>query len=961
MKQRTTPKRRLLALNLALVLLCSLILPVSAGAAGSNIVIGKGSGTVDHSGPGWVYDASERTLTLDNYQGGYIDVTTGGNLTIYANGNVVIDNESTYHSAIQLWSDDSLDLVVNGTLTINSKSANGIVANGDVTVRSNSLVWTGPDGKSYYDGKGSNLMTINVRGYGIVGADVNVDVNGEVKGTSGAVRSSGSVRFGSQDGTSALNATLTAAQNRAAVVYNRNGTASVGEHMGSDFAYYGNTPYQLTLYPKSYTTTLNGDGGTCNGQGTVTVSQAYPAHVKLGDYAFTKPGYTLTGFSLNGQTVATNYEFIPSGDTTVTAQWTLASKNDVSDKITFAQAQDTAVYAGPVALNTFVSEASIADITPAAAFTYTLTKDGGSAQTVALTDTVSDAGTYTITACYEDEENLGTVSHTFTITPAPLTASATVAEKTYDGTTDATAAVSFAGLANGESLTAGTDYTVSAAFADANAGASKSVTVSVELLSTAATANYTLTNGQIAATGTIAKAAAKTVPGQTVYVNYQDTARKSAAVSGFVPDTNDYYVFEAVDDNALLGEAFAVDADGQVTFALKDGLTEEDTGKQASAVIRIGSVNYEDSYADLDVNVVYEYVPVVEVEDLTATYTGSPISGSLLQGTAVYDGKEVPGTWSFKEGQALTNVADSGVKIAVFTPDDLDTYSLVETLVNVTIVEREDPRPSGGGSSSGGSSYSISVDSGSHGSLTVSPRNASKGDKVTITVKPDDGYVLKELTATASNGDELELTKRADGRYTFTMPIGSVKVEATWTIGTPTVAGFSDVPSDAYYADAVAWAAEEGITGGITATTFGPNNGCTRGQVVTFLWRAAGSPVVNMVNPFTDVSEDAYNYQAILWAYASGITGGMTETTFAPNATCTRAQIVTFLHRAQGSPAASSSVSFTDVPADAYYADAVAWAAEEGITGGVTATTFAPNATCTRAQVVTFLYRDMAE
>ena len=291
MKQRTTPKRRLLALNLALVLLCSLILPVSAGAAGSNIVIGKGSGTVDHSGPGWVYDASERTLTLDNYQGGYIDVTTGGNLTIYANGNVVIDNESTYHSAIQLWSDDSLDLVVNGTLTINSKSANGIVANGDVTVRSNSLVWTGPDGKTYYDGKGSSLLTINAGRYGIRGNDVSMDVNGEVKGTSGAVRSNGSVRFGSQDGTSALNATLTAAQNAAAVVYNRNGTASVGEHMDSDFAYYGNTPYQLTLYPKTYTTTLNGDGGTCNGQGTVTVAQAYPTHVKLGDYAVTEAGF----------------------------------------------------------------------------------------------------------------------------------------------------------------------------------------------------------------------------------------------------------------------------------------------------------------------------------------------------------------------------------------------------------------------------------------------------------------------------------------------------------------------------------------------------------------------------------------------------------------------------------------------------------------------------------------------
>lgn len=344
MKQRTTPKRRLLALNLALVLLCSLILPVSAGAAGSNIVIGPGYETVDDSGPGWVYDASERTLTLDNYQGGYIDVTTCGNLTIYANGNVVINNESTYRSAIQLrGGKDSLDLVVNGTLTINSKSTNGIVANGDVTVRSNSLVWTGPDGKTYYDGKGSSLLTINAGRYGIKGNDVSMDVNGEVKGTSGAVQSSGSVRFGSQDGTSALNATLTAAPNQAAVVYNRDGTASLGEHMGSKFEYYANTPYQLTLYPKTYTTTLNGDGGTCNGQGTVTVAQAYPAHVKLGDYAFTKPGYTLTGFSLNGQTVAANYEFIPSGDTTVTAQWTLVDKNDVSDKITFAQTQDTAV------------------------------------------------------------------------------------------------------------------------------------------------------------------------------------------------------------------------------------------------------------------------------------------------------------------------------------------------------------------------------------------------------------------------------------------------------------------------------------------------------------------------------------------------------------------------------------------------------------------------------------------
>ena len=155
---------------------------------------------------------------------------------------------------------------------------------------------------------------------------------------------------------------------------------------------------------------------------------------------------------------------------------------------------------------------------------------------------------------------------------------------------------------------------------------------------------------------------------------------------------------------------------------------------------------------------------------------------------------------------------------------------------------------------------------------------------------------------------------------------------------------------------------DEGITGGINATTFAPNSGCTRGQVVTFLWRAAGEPEPSTtVNPFTDVSADAYNYKAILWAYENGITGGTTATTFAPNATCTRAQIVTFLYRADGAQTVAGGNAFTDVPADAYYADAVNWAVAEGITGGTTATTFAPNATCTRAQVVTFLYRDMAQ
>ena len=171
---------------------------------------------------------------------------------------------------------------------------------------------------------------------------------------------------------------------------------------------------------------------------------------------------------------------------------------------------------------------------------------------------------------------------------------------------------------------------------------------------------------------------------------------------------------------------------------------------------------------------------------------------------------------------------------------------------------------------------------------------------------------------------------------------------------------FTDVAEDAYYHDAVLWAVENGITAGLTETVFGPNQACTRAQMVTFLWRAAGSPAPAATeNPFADIAQDAYYYDAVLWAAEQGITGGTSAETFSPNATVTRAQTVTFLYRAAGSPAVSGS-GFADVAADAYYADAVAWAADQGITSGTTAETFSPAQACTRAQIVTFLYRDRA-
>ena len=167
---------------------------------------------------------------------------------------------------------------------------------------------------------------------------------------------------------------------------------------------------------------------------------------------------------------------------------------------------------------------------------------------------------------------------------------------------------------------------------------------------------------------------------------------------------------------------------------------------------------------------------------------------------------------------------------------------------------------------------------------------------------------------------------------------------------------FADVSSGAYYYDAVVWAVQNGVTSGTSATAFAPDASCTRAQVVTFLWRANGSPAVADTGKFVDVPTTAYYAQAVAWAVEKGITGGTSATTFSPDAVCTRAQVVTFLHRAEGSPKASGS-SFNDVDGGAYYADAVAWAVQNGVTAGTSATTFAPNATCTRAQVVTFLYR----
>ena len=292
-----------------------------------------------------------------------------------------------------------------------------------------------------------------------------------------------------------------------------------------------------------------------------------------------------------------------------------------------------------------------------------------------------------------------------------------------------------------------------------------------------------------------------------------------------------------------------------------------------------------------------------------------------------------------------------------------DTNVIVEKKIIIRITDST----SGGGSSGGGGggggggfsapSYAVSVDDVKHGTVTVSPKSVSKGDTVTITATPDKGYTLESLTVLDKDGKALELTDKGGGKYTFVMPAGKVTVKAVFMDDNTMLNFFTDVHAEDYYYDAVLWAAQKGITGGMSDTLFAPNVACTRAQIVTFLWRAAGSPEPKALSSFADVPADAYYAKAVAWAVENGITNGTTDTTFGPDETCTRAHGVTFLSRAAKANTASGNSNFADVDVNAYYASAVKWAVDNGITNGIGSSLFGPDSSCTRAQIVTFLYR----
>ena len=335
------------------------------------------------------------------------------------------------------------------------------------------------------------------------------------------------------------------------------------------------------------------------------------------------------------------------------------------------------------------------------------------------------------------------------------------------------------------------------------------------------------------------------------------------------------------------------------------------------------------------------------------TYTLQNDSGATSTLVTAVSGSDEPVSIN---GQALSTGGSATVAIPNSGTTDIVVGIGAKTYTLTILRNSGTGGMTGGGGGSSSPSYSITVDKTKNGTITVSPRNASHGDTVTITATPDKGYELEMLKVLDRSGDALKLTEK-NGKYTFKMPSGKVTIKASFVEEVPEQI-FKDVPANAYYYEAVKWAQEKGITGGIGNGLFGPNDPCTRAQIVTFLWRAAGSPAPkNTGTAFGDVKLGSFYEQAVAWAVENGITGGTGEGMFSPDATCTRAQSVTFLYRASGSPAVSDKAEFSDVSTTAFYADAVAWAAKKGITTGIGGGLFGSGNDCTRGQIVTFLWR----
>ena len=542
------------------------------------------------------------------------------------------------------------------------------------------------------------------------------------------------------------------------------------------------------------------------------------------------------------------------------------------------------------------------------------------------------------------------------IKPKKLTITdVTVADKIYDGTNTATiTGVTFDGLVNGETLTVGDDYTVEGKFAFNYVNVpGNTVQATVTLTSSDTAKNYTFMDGKFPTvkkdffkSAAIAPAD-QPISANTVHSAYGDTDRK-VVVSGVQEDA----VLTFVSSNQNIVD---VDENGQLTFK-KSGTAE-------ITVTAAATDNYKEKQISVTVAVKKKDIRIAAL-DRTA-YVGSapdlsaPTLDTDYEIIGLVDGDDLDNlTFAMHYEAEDENGNRTPILPADMTPG---TYIIVIELVSGTDDRYAIP-PCDAGTLTLDAipAYTVKVNDTEHGTAVSNRRSAVRGQTVTITVTPDEGYVLAALTVTDRSGKTITLTDKGDGKYTFKMPGSRVTVSASFR----RLSVFTDI-DNAWYTDDILWAEEMNIALDEDGSgLFRPKDDCSRAAIVTFLWRAFGSPEPTVTEcPFTDVKESDPWYKAVLWAYENKITDGYGDPTiFAPDATSERAQTLTFLKRAVKAADVTTGNDFTDVPEGAWYEAAVNWAVSEGLTNGYDdPTIFAPREDCSRAEIIAFIHRLLAK
>lgn len=697
-------------------------------------------------------------------------------------------------------------------------------------------------------------------------------------------------------------------------------------------------------------------------QDDVTWSLDHAAYSGV-DYEISETNDNIVTLKVDPNADAGTFKLVAASKTVPTVKHELnievKKKTDVSDKINFNDGSLT--YNGEGQEYKAAALDSSVTAGEGGKWTYTYAVKSGSTGTLDAANLPKTAGTYTVTATYEDSTNVGSKAAVLTIDPKVLHSSdleqtGGSATKVYDGT--ATSSITVGVKASSLCGTDTLPINGSAVYNSANVTDANTITFTPAAITTG---NYTL-----AATEKLTITDAKITPRDLTVTPNAGQSKEFGATD---PTLTYAYSGEVSGETPAFDGELARDPGENVgTYEIKQGTLKlkDNTSFLANnykLVVASGSKFEITKAASPTLKDITDSQKYTVTSGETAIGTaGMPADAGTLTyakgttesttGTVAIDSWAVDAT-----GKVTYTLSGGAAGDTVTLPVTIGSANYNDATVKVVITLTK-PSSSGGGGG-GVTTYPITVKSAKNGDVTASHKSATKGATVTLTVDPDKGYVLDTLTVLDGKDKEIKLTEK-NGKFTFTMPASKVTVEAAFKASAPTGKNpFVDVPAGSYYEDAVIWAVDKGITTGTSATTFNPNGICTRAQAVTFLWRAAGSPAAKSgAMPFADVKAGSYYYDAVLWAVEQGITKGTSDTMFSPDATCTRAQIVTFLWRANGSPAVSGNSAFTDVAADAYYAAAVTWAEKNDITGGIGGGLFGSNNNCTRAQIVTFIYRN---